>query len=130
MDISLAYTVESQETPVYKEVVYNKTRGYCKYCCKKLTLEEMVITAKRQDRFFCVGNVAANIQKVFSKDISLDHKSPGYRKEILKMAGTLKKKGMTHNKIAKTFNDGKIPTVSGTGKWYASSIANLLHSKR
>jgi 5-methylcytosine-specific restriction endonuclease McrA len=46
MDISLAYTVELQETPVYREVVYNKTRGYCKYCCKKLTLEEMVISYK------------------------------------------------------------------------------------
>ena len=61
---------------------------------------------------------------------SLDHKSPGYRKELVKRAKMLKKEGMTHNKIAETFNGEKIPTVSGTGKWYASSINNLLNSKK
>ena len=65
-----------------------------------------------------------------AKDVSIDHKSPGYRKELAKKAVNLKKKGMTHNKIAETFNDEKIPTVSGTGKWYASSINNLLNSKK
>jgi hypothetical protein len=44
----------------------------------------------------------------------------------VKSAKMLKKEGMTHNKIAETFNGEKIPTVSGTGKWYASSINNLL----
>ena len=68
-------------------------------------------------------------EKKDAKDVSLDHKSPGYRKELVKKAKTLKKKGMTHNKIAKVFNDEKMPTVSGTGKWYAGSIDNLLKSK-
>ena len=58
------------------------------------------------------------------------YQSPGYRKELVKRAKMLKKEGMTHNKIAKTFNDEKVPTVSGTGKWYANSIANLLKSKK
>ena len=65
-----------------------------------------------------------------AKDVPLDHKSTGYRKELVKKAEMLKKKGMTHNKIAKSFNDEKIPTVSGTGKWYASSVNNLLKSKK
>ena len=60
---------------------------------------------------------------------SLDHKSLGYRKELVKRAKMLKKKGTTQNKIAEIFNDEKIPTVSGAGKWYSSSIANLLKSK-
>jgi hypothetical protein len=68
-------------------------------------------------------------EKKDAKGVSLDHKSPGYRKELVKKAKTLKKKGMTHNKIAKVFNDEKMPTVSGTGKWYAGSIDNLLKSK-
>ena len=69
-------------------------------------------------------------KKKAMKDVSLDHKSPGYRNELVKKAKMLKKEGMAHNKIAQTFNDEKIPTVSGTGKWYASSIANLLNSKK
>ena len=69
-------------------------------------------------------------KKKRTKDVSLDRKSPEYRKELTKRAEKLKKKGMTHNKIAETFNDEKIPTVSGTGKWYASSINNLLNSKK
>ena len=65
-----------------------------------------------------------------AKDEPLDHKSPGYRKELMKKAETLKKKGMAYKKIAETFNDEKTPTLSGTGKWYASSINNLLKSKK
>ena len=72
----------------------------------------------------------SSIQKKCANDVSLDHKSPGYRKELVKRAKMLKKDGMTHNKIAKTFNDEEIPTVSGAGKWYASSINHLLNSKK
>ena len=38
--------------------------------------------------------------------------------------------GITLKKIAETFNDEKVSTVSGTGKWYASSINNLMKSKK
>ena len=38
--------------------------------------------------------------------------------------------GMTLNKIAKTFNEERVPTVSGAGKWYYSSVANLLNAKK
>ena len=69
-------------------------------------------------------------KKKGANDVSLDHKSPGYRKELAKRAKMLKKEGMAHNKIAQTFNDEKIPTVSGTGKWYASSVSNLLKPKK
>jgi len=55
--------------------------------------------------------------------------SPDYRKSIVKHAKKFKKEGMTLNRIAKTFNEEKVATVSGTGKWYSSSIANLLNSK-
>ena len=58
-----------------------------------------------------------------------DPSSPNYRKMLIKRVQKLKKEGMTLNKIAKTFNDEKVLTVSGTGKWYSSSIANLLQSK-
>ena len=59
-----------------------------------------------------------------------DPSSPDYRKALVKMAKKLKEEGMTLKKIADTFNDEKIPTVSGTGKWYSTSINNLLSSKK
>jgi hypothetical protein len=59
-----------------------------------------------------------------------DARNQVYRKELVKKAEKLKKKGMTHKKIAETFNDEKVPTVSGTGKWYSSSINILLNAKK
>ncbi|MCL2009041.1 MAG: hypothetical protein FWG71_00655 [Synergistaceae bacterium] len=50
----------------------------------------------------------------------------GYRKEIAQRVKKLKKEGMTLKKITDLFNDEKVPTVSGKGKWYSSSINNLL----
>jgi hypothetical protein len=40
----------------------------------------------------------------------------------------LKKEGMTLVKIAEIFNEENVQTVSGKGKWYSSSITNLLNS--
>ena len=65
-----------------------------------------------------------------AEDVSLDPGSPDYRKELVNRAKKLKKSGMTLKKIADTFNDEGVLTVSGTGKWYASSVANLLSSKK
>ena len=56
--------------------------------------------------------------------------SPGNKKELVRKATMLVKNGMTHAKIAQTFNEQNVPTVSGTGKWYASSITNLLKAKK
>ena len=56
--------------------------------------------------------------------------NPEYRKELIKKAMKLKKDGMTLKKIAATFNEKKVSTVSGVGKWYASSINNLLNPKK
>ena len=69
-------------------------------------------------------------KKKGAKDVTLGHKSPGYRNELVKKAQKLKKEGMTLKKIAETFNNGKVSTISGTGKWYSSSVANLLSSKK
>jgi hypothetical protein len=54
--------------------------------------------------------------------------SPKYRQMLLKRAAKLKKEGMTLVGIAKIFNDENLQTVSGKGKWYSSSIINLLNS--
>jgi hypothetical protein len=45
-------------------------------------------------------------------------------------AKKLKKEGMSQQKIAETFNEEKVATVSGTGKWYSSSINTLLNLKK
>ena len=63
------------------------------------------------------------------KTVPPEASSLRYRTMLVKRAKRLKKAGMTLKKIAETFNDEKMPTVSGAGKWYASSIANLLKSK-
>ena len=51
-----------------------------------------------------------------------------YRKMLAKRAKKLKKEGMTLKKIAEIFNEEQVSTVSGTGKWYTSSIAWLMHT--
>ena len=65
-----------------------------------------------------------------AKGDSLAPKNPGYRKELVKRVEKFKKQGMTLKKIADTFNDEKVSTMSGAGKWYASSINNLMKSKK
>jgi hypothetical protein len=58
----------------------------------------------------------------------IDANSPNYRKGIVKRIKKLKKEGMTIVKIAEIFNEENLPTVSGKGKWYSSSISWLLNS--
>jgi hypothetical protein len=53
---------------------------------------------------------------------------PNYRQMLVKRAKKLKKDGMTLVKIADIYNEENLPTVSGRGKWYSSSIVNLLNS--
>ena len=62
--------------------------------------------------------------------VQLGSSKTEYRKILIKRALKLKKEGMTLKKIAETFNIEKLSTVSGAGKWYSSSINNLLHSKK
>ena len=69
------------------------------------------------------------VQEKAVKGDSIGPKNPDYRKELAKKVEKLKKQGMTLKKIVETFNDEKILTLSGTGKWYAASIINLLKPK-
>ena len=62
--------------------------------------------------------------------VTVEHGSPNYRKMLAQRAKKLKKEGMTLKKIAETFNEGKVATVSGTGKWYTSSVSWLLNSAK
>ena len=73
------------------------------------------------------NKTAAQVKR--AKTITPEPGNPNYRNALLKRAQKLKKEGMTLKKIAETFNEEKVATVSGTGKWYSSSIANLLSSK-
>jgi hypothetical protein len=57
------------------------------------------------------------------------HDKPNYRKMLVKRAKKLQKEGMTLNRIAKTFNDENLPTVSGTGKWHATSLIRFLNAE-
>jgi hypothetical protein len=83
-------------------------------------------TETRQD---VVPQKTPAASKKYAAGASLNPSSPNYRKTLVKRARNLKKEGMTLKKIAETFNDEKVLTFSGTGKWYASSINNLLKSK-
>jgi hypothetical protein len=55
--------------------------------------------------------------------------SPNYRKELVKRIKKLKEERMPLIKIAQLFNEENVQTISGKGKWYSSSITNLLNSK-
>jgi hypothetical protein len=50
-----------------------------------------------------------------------------YRKMLIKRTKKLKREGLTLVKIAEMYNEEKLPTVSGRGKWYSSSITWLLN---
>ena len=69
-------------------------------------------------------------QEKSAEAVPLKPSNPNYRKTLAKRIKQLKKEGMTLKKIAEIFNDETIPTVSGTGKWYSSSIANLMNSRK
>jgi hypothetical protein len=60
--------------------------------------------------------------------VEVDPNSPDYRQMLVRRARKLKKDGMTLVKIADIYNEENLPTVSGRGKWYSSSIVNLLNS--
>jgi hypothetical protein len=47
---------------------------------------------------------------------------------LAKRVKKLKKEGKTLVKIAEIFNEENLPTISGKGKWYSSSITWLLNS--
>ena len=81
------------------------------------------------------GQTASQSKTVVNKPVqkvkgTKDASAKDDRKELVKKAEALKKKGLSYKKIAEIFNDEKIPTMSGAGKWYASSTSNLLKSKK
>jgi hypothetical protein len=49
-----------------------------------------------------------------------------YRQTILQRARAMKDEGISFVKIAAQFNNEGVATVSGTGKWYPSSVFQLL----
>jgi hypothetical protein len=57
------------------------------------------------------------------------HDNPKYRKTLVRRAKKLQKGGMTFKKIAETFNDEHLPTVSGTGTWHTSSLIRFLNAQ-
>ena len=59
-----------------------------------------------------------------------DSEGMAYRKTLVKRIKKLKKEGMTLNKIATTFNNENVATLSGKGKWYSHSINILLNPKK
>ncbi|MDR2175566.1 MAG: hypothetical protein LBO82_06480 [Synergistaceae bacterium] len=63
------------------------------------------------------------------KNTEVSPDSPNYRKMLIGKAEKLKNAGATLVKIAAIFNEEKLPTVSGKGKWYSSSLTVLLNSK-
>jgi hypothetical protein len=49
-----------------------------------------------------------------------------YRQTLLQRIQRMRQQGMTINQIASQFNEEGVATVSGTGKWYYSSISHIL----
>ena len=64
------------------------------------------------------------------KNASAGAKRLAYKSALAKRVKKLKKEGMTLKKIVETFNEEKVPTVSGAGKWHTSSITWLLNAAK
>ncbi|MDR1731533.1 MAG: recombinase family protein [Synergistaceae bacterium] len=58
------------------------------------------------------------------------YKDPEYRKKILKNIKKFRKEGKTFTQIAAFFNTNGVPTLSGAGQWYPSSVSQLLKAGR
>jgi YesN/AraC family two-component response regulator len=52
-----------------------------------------------------------------------------YRQKVIQRIEELKAQGMTFSEIAKLFNTEGFSTVSGTGKWYPSSVSLILGTR-
>jgi hypothetical protein len=52
-----------------------------------------------------------------------------YRQTLAAKAAKLREEGATLKEVAETFNAENLSTISGVGKWYASSITWLLNAK-
>jgi predicted transcriptional regulator len=64
-----------------------------------------------------------NLQRT-SADEGIDEQE--YRRTLLKKIKSLRDQGMTFVKISEQFNNEGIATVTGTGRWYPSSISQFL----
>jgi hypothetical protein len=53
-----------------------------------------------------------------------------YKRSLVLQILSLKKAGKTYKQIADLFNEEGTHTVSGRGKWSATSIMNLLNTKK
>ncbi|MDR3264759.1 MAG: recombinase family protein [Synergistaceae bacterium] len=63
----------------------------------------------------------------FNADPETDSSSPqSYRQQVQEKIQSLRKQGLTYSKIAAQFNAEGIATITGTGKWYPSSVSQLL----
>jgi hypothetical protein len=51
-----------------------------------------------------------------------------YRRSLLQRIQDMRRQGMTYTKIASQLNKEGVATVSGTGKWYPSTISQMLMS--
>jgi hypothetical protein len=85
-------------------------------------------TEQSQNQPVVVTEHVSDVQQQ-EKSEEFNPDSPNYRKNLIKRVKKLKKEGMTLVKIAEIFNEEHVQTVSGKGKWYSSSIINLLNSK-
>ncbi|MDR1377661.1 MAG: recombinase family protein [Synergistaceae bacterium] len=55
-----------------------------------------------------------------------DDKKLDYRQFILQRIQSMRQEGMTFSKISAQFNEEGVVTISGVGKWYPSTISQLL----
>jgi hypothetical protein len=52
-----------------------------------------------------------------------------YRQQVIEKIQNLREQGLTFSKISAQFNAEAVATMTGTGKWYPSSISQLLQHR-
>jgi hypothetical protein len=118
---------------ISKQTGLNTVDLFQKWVLQEESLIGLMQNNKSQTKAPTKTHIAPDTQKIpvqkQEKPETIDFDSPDYRKVLIKRANALKKEGMTLVKIAALFNEENLKTVTGKGKWYASSINNLLNSK-
>ncbi|MDR1376823.1 MAG: hypothetical protein LBJ22_04870 [Synergistaceae bacterium] len=124
------------ELPSKMENISELTKlSYAELLRKWVSQEENVLNAEHYEedllkwrqhveaQLIALQRQVFNLQRT-SADEGVDELE--YRKTLLNKIKNLRNQGMTFVKISDQFNNEGIATVTGTGKWYPSSISQFL----
>jgi hypothetical protein len=113
-----------QKWIVQEESVLNASRYYAETMQAKLQQNFTEQLRSVLHEFQKTGKPKATKETKAAKETKPE-KSEDYRQTLLERIQNMRDEGTSFVKIADQFNQEGVPTVSGIGKWYASSVFHL-----